>query len=143
MCYHGGPVVGLAAATMFACPRWRSGAIVNKVPEDPPFASRGVVWGDWPVRIRSRILLCDGSRHSGVSHTPLPSDSPGALALGDPLASDTPLHLGQLGLAAHVHTTLAGSSSAVVGTFHEPLALVLRQGTQESDEAATDRGRQV
>jgi hypothetical protein len=81
-------------------------------------------------------VLCDGPRHGGVSHAPLPSDGPGALTLGDPLACDTPLQLGQLGLAAHVHTTPAGSNSAIVGTLHDPLALVFSQGAQEGDEAA-------
>ena len=37
-----------------------------------------------------------------------------------------------------VHPALARSSSAVVGTLHDPLAFVLRQGAQEGDEAATD-----
>src|SRR5215831_21063820 len=40
-------------------------------------------------------------------------------------------------------TPRLGSSSAVVGTLHDPLALVLRQGAQESDEAATDGGGEV
>jgi hypothetical protein len=48
------------------------------------------------------------------------------------------LQLGQLGIAAHVYTTLAGSSSAIVGTLHDPLALVFSQGAQEGDEAAAD-----
>jgi hypothetical protein len=73
-----------------------------------------------------------------MSHAPLPGDGPGAFALGNPLASDTPLQLRQLGLAAHVHPTFAGSSSAIVGTLHDPLALVFGQGAQEGDEAAAD-----
>jgi len=78
-----------------------------------------------------------------MSHAPRAGDSPFALTLGDPLASDTPLQLGQLGLAAHVHTTLAGSSSTVVGALPDPLALVLRQGAQEGDEASADARREV
>src|SRR5690242_8164189 len=96
----------------------------------------------WRRRYYSRSLE-SGPRHGGVSHTPLPSDSPGALTLVDPLASDTPLQLGQLGLAAHVHATLARSSPTVVGAFHDPLALVLRRGAQEGDEAATYGRSQV
>jgi hypothetical protein len=77
-----------------------------------------------------------GPCHGGMSHTPLPSDSPFcALTLGGPLASDTPLQLAQLGLAAHVNPTLAGSCSAVVGTLHDPLALVLRQGALSARKA--------
>src|SRR5262249_61726540 len=72
-----------------------------------------------------------------------PCDRPGTLALGDALASDAPLQLGQLGLATHVHPTLAGGSSAIIGTLHDPLALVLRQGAQERDEAAADRRGEV
>jgi len=34
--------------------------------------------------------------------------------------------------------TLPGSSSTLVGTLHDPLAFVLRQGAQECDEATTD-----
>jgi hypothetical protein len=77
--------------------------------------------------IRSSTLLYDGPRHSGVGHTPLLSDRPGTLALGDALASNEPLQLVQLGLATHVRPTLAGSSSALVGTLHDPLAFVLCQ----------------
>jgi len=73
-------------------------------------------------------LLCDGPCHGGVSHAPLPGDSPCTLALGDALASNAPLQIGQLWLATHVHPTLAGSSSALVGSLHDPLAFVLRQG---------------
>src|SRR5262249_16996652 len=72
-----------------------------------------------------------------------PCDRPGTLALGDALASDAPLQLGQLGLATHVHPTLAGGSSAVIGTLYDPLALVLRQGAQERDEAAANRRGEV
>src|SRR5262245_48148506 len=81
-----------------------------------------------PASVRSRAFLCDRPCHGGVSHAPLLSDSPGALALGDPLASDATLQLGQLGLATHVHPTLPGSSSALVGSLHDPLAFVLCQG---------------
>src|SRR5215831_20714379 len=82
-------------------------------------------------------LLCNGSRQGGVSHAPLSGDRTGTLPLGKTLASNATLQLGQLGLATHVHPTFAGSSSTIVGTLHDPLALVLRQGAQESDEAAT------
>src|SRR5215813_8004928 len=82
--------------------------------------------------------LCDGPCYGGVSHAPLLCDRPGTLALGDALASHSTLQLGQLGLATHMHPTLAGSSSAVVGALHDPPAFVLRQGAQESDKAATD-----
>src|SRR5215475_11249836 len=88
--------------------------------------------------LRSRTLLRDGPCYGGVSHAPLLGDRPGTLALGNALASDAPLQLGQLELATHVHPTLVGSSSTLVGTLHDPLAFVLRQGAQESDEAATD-----
>src|SRR5262245_31026051 len=37
-----------------------------------------------------------------------------------------------------MHPTLACSRSAVIGTLHDPLALVLRQGAQERDETAPD-----
>jgi hypothetical protein len=47
-----------------------------------------------------------------------PERYPGALSLGYPLASDTLLQLAKLGLAAHVHTTLAGSSSAIMLGHH-------------------------
>src|SRR5262245_30465546 len=86
----------------------------------------------------ARSLLCDGPCYGGVSHTPFPCDRPRTLALGDALASDAPLQLSQLGLATHLHPTLACSSSAVIGTLHDPLVLVLRQGAEERDEAATD-----
>jgi hypothetical protein len=92
-----------------------------------------------PARIRSSTLLEDGPCYGGVSHAPLLGDGPGTLALSDALASDTPLQLGHLGLATHVNPTLAGTSSAVVGTLQDPLAFVLRQGAQESDEAAIPR----
>src|SRR5262249_54748306 len=81
---------------------------------------------------------CDGPCYGGVSHTPFPCDRPGTLALGDALASDAPLQVGQLRLATHMHPTFACSSSAIIGTLHDPLALVLRQGAQERDEAAAD-----
>jgi hypothetical protein len=61
-----------------------------------------------------------------------------ALAFGDALASNAPLQLAQLGFATHVHPSPPRSSSAVVGTLHDPLAFVLRQGAQERDEAATN-----
>jgi|SRR5262245_11416529 len=77
--------------------------------------------------------LCDGPCYRGVSHAPFLGNRPGALALGNALASDAPLQLGQLGLATHVHPTLSGTSSAIVGTLHDPPAFVLRQGAQESD----------
>src|SRR5262245_14598448 len=93
------------------------------------------------VMIRS--LLCDGPCHGGVSHTPFPCDRPGTLALGDTLTSYAPLQVGQLRLATHMHPTLACSSSAVIGTLHDPLALVLRQGAEERDETATDGGGEV
>ena len=86
----------------------------------------------------SSTLLRDGPRYGRVSHAPLLGDRPGTLAFGDALPSDATLQLGQLGLATHMHTTLAGCSSAVVGTLHDPLAFVLREGAQERDEAATD-----
>src|SRR5262245_31934485 len=89
-------------------------------------------------RHKTKAHLRDGPCHGGVSHAPLLGDRPGTLALGNALASDATLQLGQLGLAPHVHSTLAGSSSAVVGALHDPLAFVLRQGAQECDEAATD-----
>jgi hypothetical protein len=72
-------------------------------------------------------VLCHRPRHCGVSYSPLTRDSPGALSLGDPLARDPSLQLGQLRLAAHMHPTLAGSGSTVVGTLHDPLALVITQ----------------
>src|SRR5262249_12177913 len=97
------------------------------------------VWEDlWPARMQSGALLCDRPCYGGVSHAPLLGDGPGTLALGNALASDAPLQLSQLGLAPHVHPTLAGSSSAVVGSLHDPLAFVLRQGAQKRDEAAAD-----
>jgi hypothetical protein len=64
-----------------------------------------------------------------VSHAPLLGNRPGTFAFGDALASNAPLQLGQLGLATHVHPTLAGSNSAVVGTLHDPLAFVLGKGS--------------
>ena len=83
-------------------------------------------------------ILCDGPRHGGVSHAPLLSDRPGTLTPGDAFASNAPLQIGQLGFATHVHSALPGSSSAVVGTLHDPLAFLLRQGAQESNEANAD-----
>ena len=74
--------------------------------------------------IRSSTLLYDDPCYICVSHAPLPGDSPRTLALADALASDTPLQLGQLGPATHVHPALSGSSSAVVRTLHDPLAFV-------------------
>src|SRR5215510_8821178 len=91
----------------------------------------------------ARSLLCDGPCYGGVSHTPFPCDRPGTLALGDALASDAPLQVGQLRLATHMHPTLACSSSAVIGTLHDPLALVLSQGAQERDETAADRRGEI
>src|SRR5262249_17577052 len=89
-------------------------------------------------RVRSSTLLCDGPCYGSVSHPPFLGDRPGTLALGDALASDATLQLGQLGLATQVHPTLAGSSSTVVGTLPDPLAFVLCQGAQEGDETAAD-----
>jgi hypothetical protein len=65
-----------------------------------------------PRRVNVQVL-CDGPRHGGVSHTPFASDSPGALTLGDALASDTPLQLRQLGLAAQMHPTPADEQEGV------------------------------
>src|SRR5262249_55944070 len=42
-----------------------------------------------------------------------------------------------------MHPTLACSSSAVIGTLHDPLALVLCQGAEERDEAAANRRGEV
>jgi hypothetical protein len=74
-----------------------------------------------------------------VSHTPLSGDSPGALTLGDPLASDALLQLAQLGPATHVHATLAGSSSTVGHASRSGG----RQSAQEGDEAAADGRHRV
>src|SRR5262245_63884180 len=93
--------------------------------------------------MRTSPALCDGQCYGGVTHTPLLGDRPGTLALGDALASDAPLQVGQFRLATHVHPTLAGSSSPVIGTLHDPLALVLHQGAQERDETAADRRGEV
>ena len=53
------------------------------------------------------------------------------------------LQLIQLWLAAHVHSTFAGSSAAIVGTLHDPQASVLGQSAQERDEAAAYGRRRV
>jgi hypothetical protein len=123
-----------------------SGLLLNQ--KRTPYLVSGITLGDKhgslvPARIRSRTLLCDGPCYGGVSHAPLLGDRPGTLALGDALASDSTLQLGQLGLATHVQPTPSGSSSAVVGTLHDPLALVLRQSAQECDEPTTDGGSEV
>ena len=77
-------------------------------------------------------------RNGGVRNTPLLGDRSGTLALGDALASNAPQQIGQLGFATHGHSTLARSSSTTVGTLHDPLAFLLRQGAQESNEANAD-----
>jgi hypothetical protein len=53
-----------------------------------------------------------------VSYAPFPGDSPSALTFGNALTSNAPLQLAQLRLATHVHTTLAGSSSAIMLGHH-------------------------
>jgi hypothetical protein len=42
-----------------------------------------------PAKIQSSTLLEDGPCYGGMSHAPLLGDRPGALALGEALASDT------------------------------------------------------
>src|SRR5215472_2298718 len=111
----------------------RSIRVITREARTAALAAQELVWHP----------LCNGSRQGGVSHAPLSGDRTGTLPLGKTLASNATLQLGQLGLATHVHPTFAGSSSTIVGTLHDPLALVLRQGAQECDEAATYGGREV
>src|SRR5262245_36397317 len=50
------------------------------------------------IRASSSSFLCDGPCYGRVSHAPLLGNSPGTFALGEALASNAPLQLGQLGL---------------------------------------------
>jgi hypothetical protein len=92
--------------------------------------SSGIASTDKHGKVDRDPVLYDCPCYSGVSQAPFLRDRPGALPFGNALASDAPLQLCQLGFATQVHPTLTGSSSAVIGTLHDPLAFVLRQGTQ-------------
>src|SRR5215468_9681263 len=111
----------------------RSIRVITREARTAALAAQELVWHP----------LCNGSRQGGVSHAPLSGDRTGTLPLGKTLASNAPLQIGQLGLEPHVDHTLAGSSSAIVGTLDDPLAFVLRKGAQESNEAATYGRREV
>jgi hypothetical protein len=60
-------------------------------------------------------LLRDSPCYGGVSQPPLPGNRPGTVALGDALASDAPLQLGQLGLATHVDPSWVRNQTTALG----------------------------